>query len=146
MMKRQALAVAGTSALLLTVLVVSAVSQQAKRIDVGKTGKFHIDSPLLIGGTLLKSGMYKLEHVSAGGKCLIVVRTVKMNRYGRSMGSQKIGEEIARVNCVVEPTDLPNKDAKILARTIPARKREAVQVWLRYEKARYVLQPAAKNR
>ena len=139
MMKRQLLAIAGVSALLLTVLVVSAAAQQTKRIDVGKTGKFHIDSPLLIGGTRLRSGMYKLEHVSADGKCLIVVRTVKMNRYGRSMSSQKIGEEVARVQCTVETTELPNKDAKILARTGAPREREAVQVWLRYEKARYVL-------
>ena len=124
----------------LTVFSPSVVSaQKEKRIDVGKTGQFHLDSSLRVGGVLLESGMYQAKYITEGGDSFVVFREVEMNKYGRSMGSLKVGDVAAKIKCAVESVDGQNKNAKILVRRNSANQREAVEIWFRNEKVKYIL-------
>lgn len=131
-----------TFAILVALFGLSALpsfAQKAKTIDVGKTGQFHLDSSLRVGGVLLRSGMYRVQHVTINGNDFLVFREVEMNKYGRSMGSLKLGDEIVRLKCAVESVDEQNKNAKILVRRNAANERQAVAIWFRNEKVKYIL-------
>lgn len=125
--------------LLTSVFSISAFAQKEKRIDVGKTGQFHLESSIRVGDILLESGMYQAKYITEGGDCFVVFREVEMNKYGRSMGSLKVGDEAARIKCAVESVAGKNKNAKILVRRNSANQREAVEIWFRNEKVKYIL-------
>lgn len=123
------------------VLSLPALGQNEKKIGLGKHGDFHLDSSLRVGDGILKSGMYRAEIVADGNSRFIVIREIQMNKFGRSMGSTKLGGEVARVKCAVEPTSVQNKDSKILVHKSAANKRQAVEVWFKNESVKYVLSP-----
>ena len=77
-------------------------AQQQNDSMVGKAGKFHIGSSVMVGDTLLKSGMYQVQHVTEGANHLIVFRVIRMG-YRNNMGNEQLGEEVARVKCRIEP-------------------------------------------
>lgn len=116
-----------------------AFAQKLKTIDVGKTGNFHIESALKVGGVLLPSGMYQVRHQMLNGGHFLVFRPVEMNKFGRSMGSLKLGDEIVRLECAVESVEGENKNSKIAVRRNAANERKAVEIWFRNEKLKYIL-------
>ena len=116
-----------------------AFAQKVRRIDVGKSGRFHIDSPVKIGDKILKAGMYRIQRLLSGNEHFIVIREVEMNRNGRSMGSLKLGDEIARSKYEAQSVGKHNRNAKILVLRNTAGERVAVEVWFRGENVRYIL-------
>jgi hypothetical protein len=116
-----------------------AFAQKLKTIDVGKTGNFHIESALRVGGVLLPPGMYQAKPLTINGKEFVIFREVEMSRYGRSMGSLKLSDEIVRLECAVESVDGENKNSKIAVRRNAANERQAVEIWFRNEKLKYIL-------
>lgn len=125
--------------LLTGIFSLSVFAQNEKLIDVGKTGKFHIDSDIRVGDKLLKPGMYRVEHQTVNNEQFIVFREIEMNRFGKTMGSEKPIGEVARFKCTVETVEKVNKNAKILVRRNAANEREFVEVWFRGEKVKHVL-------
>ena len=85
---------------------------QQKTSMVGKTGKLHIGSSVMVGNTLLKPGMYQVQHVTEGENHLIVFRIIRMG-YRDNMGNETLGEEVARVKCRIEPVAQPWKHTKL---------------------------------
>ena len=71
-------------------------AQQTNASMIGKVGKLHIGSSVIVGNTLLQSGMYQVQHVTEGENHLIVFRVIQMG-YRDNMGNETRGEEVARV-------------------------------------------------
>lgn len=88
--------------LLTGIFSLSVFAQNEKLIDVGKTGKFHIDSDIQVGDKLLKPGMYQVRHQIENNEHFIIFRNLEMNRFGKTMGSEKPIGEVARFKCTVE--------------------------------------------
>ena len=105
-------------------------AQQESSLIADKGGKFHVDSSVLVGATLLRSGMYKVQHVMEGNDHVIIFRVIRMNQYKGAMGNERLGEEVARVKCTVEPAGKPWKHTKlVLVRNASGQKVvEAVQI------------------
>ncbi len=61
-------------------------AQQESSLIADKGGKFHVDSSVLVGTTLLKSGMYKVQHIMEGNDHVIIFRVIRMNRYKNRWG------------------------------------------------------------
>ena len=92
----------------------STLSAQQKSVLIAdKGGKFHIGSSVLVGNSLLKAGMYKVQHVVEGTDHLLVFRVIRMNPY-KGMGNEYLGEEVARVRCTTEPAGKKWKHTKLL--------------------------------
>jgi hypothetical protein len=77
-------------------------ARQQNDTMVGKTGKLHIGSSVMVSSTLLKPGMYQVQHVTEGENHLIVFRIIRMG-YRDNMGNETLGEEVAREKCRIEP-------------------------------------------
>jgi hypothetical protein len=103
---------------------------QNNALIADKGGKFHVGSAVLAGTTLLKSGMYKVQHVIEGNDHVIIFRVIRMNRYKNAMGNERLGEEVARVKCTTEPAGKEWKNTKlILDRNAPGQRVvKAVQI------------------
>ena len=102
--------------LLTTIFLISSSqgwAQDASSVISEKGGKFHIGLSVLVGNTVLKSGMYKVQQVMEGGDHFIVFRIIRMNPYKNQMGNERLGEEVARVKCNIEPVDRRWKHTKV---------------------------------
>ena len=77
-------------------------AQQEGSLISDKGGKFHIGSSVLVGSTLLKAGMYKVQHVMEGNDHVLIFRVIEMNKYKNPMGNEWLGEEVARVKCTTD--------------------------------------------
>lgn len=89
-------------------------AQQESSLTAAKGGKFHISSSVLVGPTLLKSGMYRVQHVIEGNDHVIIFRVIRMNKYKNPMGNERLGEEVARVKCSVEPASKKWRHTKLI--------------------------------
>ncbi len=89
-------------------------AQQESSLIADKGGKFHIGSSVLVGTTLLESGMYRVQHVMERNDNVIIFRVIKMNPYKGAMGNEQLGEEVARVNCTTEPAGRKWKHTKLM--------------------------------
>lgn len=87
-------------------------AQQTNALTVGKAGKLHIGSSVMVGNTLLKPGMYQVQHVTEGGNHLIIFRIIRMG-YRNSMGNETLGEEVVRAKCRTEPVGQRWKHTKL---------------------------------
>ncbi len=87
-------------------------AQQKNDSMVGKVGKLHIGSSVMVGNTLLKPGMYQVQHVTEGENHLIIFQNIRMG-YKSSMGNQTLGEEVVRVKCRIEPVGRSWKDTRL---------------------------------
>ena len=76
-------------------------AQQKSDSMVGKAGRLHIGSSVMVGSVLLKPGMYQVQHVTEGENHLIVFRVIRMG-YRNNMGNETLGEEVARAKCRTE--------------------------------------------
>ena len=87
-------------------------AQQTNPLMVGKVGKLHIGSSVIVGNTLLESGMYQVQHVKESDNDLIVFRIIRMG-FRDNMGNEQLGEEVARVKCRIEPVGQRWKHTKL---------------------------------
>lgn len=138
-MKKMSLYIFALFLLLTGVFTLSAFAQNEKLISVGKTGKFHIDSPLRVGDKLLKPGMYQVQHQTENNEHFIIFKEIEMNKFGHPMSNEKLLGEVTRFKCTIEIVEKENKNAKILARRNAANEREFVEVWFKGEKVKHIL-------
>ncbi|HRH44269.1 MAG TPA: hypothetical protein PKY82_21730 [Pyrinomonadaceae bacterium] len=138
-MKKMSLYIIALFILVTGVFSLSAFAQDEKLIGIGKTGKFHLDSPLRVGDKLLKPGMYQVQHQTENNEHFIILREIEMNRFGHPMSNEKLVGEVARFKCTIEPVEKENKNAKILVRRNAGNEREFVEVWFKGEKIKHVL-------
>ena len=117
---------------------IPAFAQNEKKIGVDKDGEFHFDSKTKVGGKTIKTGMYRISQVFVNGEHFIVIRNVSMIHYGKGMGTMNLGDEVARVKCMISSVEDQNKKSKILVRRNAANERIAMEVWFRGEKARHI--------
>ena len=89
-------------------------AQQASSLIADKGGKFHIGSSVLVGTMLLESGMYRAQHVIEGNDHVLVFRIIRMNKFKNPMGNERLGEEVARVKCSVEPASKKWRHTKLI--------------------------------
>ena len=89
------------------------VSAQQETLIVERGGKFHVDSTVVAGSTVLKSGMYQVLHKIEGSDHVIIFRVVHMG-YRNNMGNERVGEESARLKCTVEPVAKKWKNTKLI--------------------------------
>lgn len=87
-------------------------AQQSNASMVGKVGKLHIRSSVIVGNTLLETGMYQVQHIKESDNDLIVFRIIRMG-YRDNMGNEQLGEEVARVKCRIEPVGQRWKHTKL---------------------------------
>ena len=87
-------------------------AQQTNPSMVGKVGKLHIGSSVIVGNTLLESGMYQVQHIKESDNDLIVFRIIRMG-YRDNMGNEQLGEEVARVKCRIVPVGQRWKHTKL---------------------------------
>ena len=89
-------------------------AQQENSLIADKGGKFHIGSSVLVGTALLKSGMYKVQHVKDGNDHVLIFRIIRMNKYKNPMGNERLGEEVVRVKCTIDPAGKTWKHTKLI--------------------------------
>ena len=89
-----------------------ASAQQEKDTRTVRTGKFHLGSSVIVGNTVLKPGMYQVQHVTQGVNHVIIFRIVRMG-YRNNMGNETLGEEVARVKSRIEPVGKSWKETKL---------------------------------
>lgn len=112
-------------------------AQQEQAIRVGKKGDFHLNAPVRVGDTVLKAGMYQVQHVAEGGDDVILFREIIMG-YRSNMGNQRLGKEVARVKCRVEPTASEWKNTKLILRANATNGKEAAEVQIKGEKVKHM--------
>ena len=96
-------------------------------LKVGKKGEVHFNSPVKVGDTVLKAGMYQVQHVEEGGDHVIVFKEMSMPA-GYRMGNTPVGKEVARVKCKVEPVTKKVSNTQITLRTNAAGEKEIAEV------------------
>ncbi len=87
-------------------------AQQTNASLVSKAGKLHIGTSVMVGNTLLKPGMYQVQHVTEGEKHLIIFRIIRMG-YRNNMGNETLGEEVVRLQCRMEAVGQTWKHTKL---------------------------------
>lgn len=87
-------------------------AQQTNASMGGKVGKLHIGSSVMVGNTLLETGMYQVQYIKESDNDLIVFRIIRMG-YRGNMGNEQLGEEVARVKCRIEPVGQRWKHTKL---------------------------------
>ena len=110
---------------------------QNSTLTAGKKGEFHLKSPVRVAGTILKSGMYQVQHTDEGENHIIIFNEIKMG-YRNSMGNERLGDEVARVKCRVEPANKRWRNTKIHLRKNAAGEREVDWVQVAGENVRHL--------
>ena len=112
-------------------------AQQEQAIRVGKKGDFHLNASIRVSDTVLKEGMYQIQHVAEGGNDVIIFREILMG-YRSNMGNQRLGKEVARVKCRIEPTANEWKNTKLILRANATGEKEVLQVQIKGEKVKHL--------
>ena len=79
-----------------------------------KKGMVRLNTTVWIGDVRLKSGMYHVKHIVEGDKHWLVFKTVTLGA-GYREGLMWEGEEIARLECSVEPTTKSVHNTKVIS-------------------------------
>lgn len=116
-----------------------AVAQRERTIDVDKDGDFHTRSALRLGGNSINPGMYRIYQVFQNNEHFIVIRKVAMSNYWKSMGTLKLGREVARLKTTVRSRSQRNRSTKIVVRRNSSNERVAYAVWFRGDSSEYIL-------
>lgn len=119
-------------------ILTTSAQQPAEIIFAQKSGRFHLNKAVRVGGKTLEAGMYQVQHILENDEHFVVFRQVEMGFRG-NMGNQKLGEETTRVKCAVETVDTKNGGTKLLVRKNADGSREAYEVWIRGERVKHIL-------
>ena len=109
-----------------------------KDVIIGKKGQVHFDAQVKAGDTVLKPGMYQVQHVMEGSDHVIVFNEVGMQA-GYKMGNTPLGKEVARIKCKVEPVTKKVSNTKITLRTNAAGEKEIAEVQVAGEAFKHLI-------
>ena len=113
--------------------------QTAKgEVIIGKKGAVHFTAQVKAGGTVLKPGMYEVQHVMEGSEHVIVFNEVGMQA-GYKMGNTPLGKEVARIKCKVEPVTKKVSNTQITLRTNAAGEKEIAEVQVAGEAFKHLM-------
>src|SRR5574341_1144762 len=107
-------------------------------IGKGKKGELHFTTQVKAGASVLKPGMYQVQHVEEGGEHVIIFKEMSMPA-GYRMGNTPVGKEVARVKCKVEPVAKKVSNTKITLRTNAAGEKEIAEVQVAGEAFKHLM-------
>ncbi|HZS04768.1 MAG TPA: hypothetical protein VFD58_08030 [Blastocatellia bacterium] len=107
-------------------------------VVIGKKGEVHFTTQVKAGNTVLKPGMYQVQHVVEGNDHVIVFKEVGMQA-GYKHGNTPVGKEVARITCKVEPVTQKVNNTKITLRTNAAGEKEIAEVQVAGEAFKHLL-------
>lgn len=109
-----------------------------KDVIIGKKGAVHFTQNVKVGTTVLKPGMYQVQHMVEGSNHVVIFKEVGMQA-GYKHGNTPVGNEVARVECKVEPVTKAVNNTKITLRTNAAGEKEIADVQVAGEKFKHLL-------
>jgi hypothetical protein len=101
--------------------------QEGQTLTVGKKGEVHFTSEVKAGDTVLKPGMYQVQHLEEGTDHVIVFKEMSMPA-GYKMGNTPVGKEVARLKCTVEPVEKKASNTKIALHTNDKGEKEIAEI------------------
>ena len=108
-------------------------------VTIGKKGEVHFNVAVKAGETMLKPGMYQLQHVVEGGEHFIVFKQVQMPAGYRHGSTQVDKEAAARIACNVEPLEKKAGKTVVSLRTTPAGNKEVADIQIAGEAFKHLL-------
>lgn len=126
---------------LLTLTVVAQDHQahhQKEEVIIGKKGQIHFTQNVKVGTSVLKAGMYQVQHMMEGSEHVVIFKEVSMQA-GYKHGNTPVGKEVARTKCKVEPVAKSVNNTKITLRTNAAGEKEVAEVQVAGEKFKHLL-------
>jgi len=121
-------------------LSVSASAEDKKTdFTIGKKGEVHFNVPVRAGGTLLKPGMYQVQHAVEGNDHIIAFKAVSMPAGYRHGNTQVDKDVAARVKCTVEPVAQKTRNTKITLRINSAGEKEVADVQIAGEAFKHLM-------
>lgn len=124
---------------LIGVMALPAVGQKEKIIGFDSDGEFHTSSRIRFGDQTLKAGMYRISQIGINSEHFIVIREVRMNRYGKGMQPVVSTKELARLKCSELAVHGQNRKSRIRVLTNESGERTAVEIWFRGENVKHIL-------
>jgi len=112
--------------------------QKGQTLTVGKKGEVHFTSEVKAGDTVLKPGMYQVQHLEEGADHVIVFKEMSMPA-GYKMGNTPVGKEAARIKCKVEPVSKKVSNTKITLRTNDKGEKEIAEVQVAGEAFKHLM-------
>ena len=109
-----------------------------KDVIIGKKGQVHFETQVKAGDTVLKPGMYQVQHVMEGSEHVLIFKEMGMPA-GYRMGNTPVGKEVARINCKVEPVTKKVSNTKIMLRTNAAGEKEIAEVQVAGEAFKHLM-------
>lgn len=105
---------------------------------IGKKGQIHFTSNVKVGDTLLKAGMYQVQHLAEGGDHVIIFKEMAMAA-GYKMGNTPVGKEVVRIKCKIEPVTKAVNNTKITLRTNAKGEKEVADIQVAGEAVKHLL-------
>lgn len=109
-----------------------------KDVVIGKKGQVHFTSQVKVGESVLKPGMYQVQHMEEGGDHVIIFKEMGMVA-GYKHSNTPVGKEVARVKCKVEPVTKSVNNTKITLRTNAAGEKEIAEIQVAGEAFKHLL-------
>lgn len=113
-------------------------TQKGETLTVGKKGEVHFTSEVKAGDTVLKPGMYQVQHLTEGEDHVIVFKEMGMAA-GYKMGNTPVGKEVARIKCRVEPVAKKVSNTKITLRNNDMGGKEIAEIQVAGEAFKHIL-------
>jgi len=104
----------------------------------GKKGEVHFTTQVKVGNTVLKPGMYQVQHIVEGSDHVVIFKEMEMAA-GYKMGNTPVGKEVARMTCKIEPVTKAVNNTKITLRTNAAGEKEIAEVQVAGEAFKHLL-------
>lgn len=114
------------------------MKMSGKDVVIGKKGEVHFTKQVKAGDTVLKPGMYQVQHVVEGSDHVIVFKEVGMQA-GYKHGNTPVGNEVARIKCKIEPVTKKVNNTKITLRTNAAGEKEIAEVQVAGEAFKHLM-------
>ena len=116
-----------------------AAAADGKDFTIGKKGEVHFNVPVKAGDTVLRPGMYQVQHAVEGNDHIIVFKAMEMPAGYRHGNTPVAKETAARIKCKVEPVDKKVNNTKITLRTNAAGEKEVAEVQIAGEAFKHLL-------
>ena len=113
------------------------LAQHHDHLNVGKKGMIRLSSKVRVGDSLLKPGMYHVQHVVEGTDHVFVFKPVSMPA-GYKEYSMVEGAEILRLKCTVQPVAKSVSNTKITFGRNVAGERTIEEIQVAGEKVKHI--------
>jgi hypothetical protein len=114
--------------LVLAVGTLTVSARDSKDFTVGKKGDVHFNVPVKAGNTVLKPGMYQIQHFVEGADHFVAFKEMQMPAGYRHGNTPVADESSARIKCNVEPVDQKVRHTTIKLRINAAGEKEIAEV------------------